>query len=145
MTWHSDPSKRKQYGDMLESAFAKEVRCSCSDSFVFIGDAYLGNPDFTCKNCGLLVDVKGSPQAERTGFISVSAKPWKGYPWDLLLVTKIGGIWIGEYKKHIHLENECPHAPTHRSTNSHLKNTRWHLISWRQFRKLTDMGFTING
>jgi len=136
--WHDDENKRKQHGDELEKLFAKQVRCSCvgKGKFIFIGDRYPGCPDFTCEYCGQLVDVKNSPQAEQTGNISVSAKPWSGYPDQLLLVTKISGKWIGEYKRFIHVQNRRPYKPTHAA-----RATEFYLISWKPFQRLTTLGY----
>ncbi len=139
MQWHDNADTRKKYGDELEDLFVQSTRCSCGGQFEFIGDKKAGWPDFTCDNCGQLVDVKSSPQAEQTGNIAVSATPWKNYPEDLLLVTRIKGDWIGEYKKFIRTLNDQPFSPTHNS-----RPTRFFLISWKQFRKLEALGFAIN-
>src|SRR5688572_19499078 len=106
--WHEDANTRKRVGDALENLFAKEVRCHCGGEFQFIGHRYKGCPDYTCDYCGQLVDVKGSPQAERTGNLAVSAIPWSKYPDELLLATKVKGQWVGEYKRFIAVKNKTP-------------------------------------
>jgi hypothetical protein len=143
MKWHDDANTRKEIGAGYERQFENEIRCHCGGSFSFIGSQQAGFPDFTCDNCGQLVDVKSSPQAERTGNIAVSAIPWSHYPDDMLLVAYVKGRWIGEYKQNITVKNKNPFAPTHRSNNSNLKNTDFHLVSWRQFRDIRDMKYSI--
>lgn len=140
MVWHDDAKIRKAMGDELETLFKSDVTCACGGRFVFIGDALPGSPDFTCNNCGRLVDVKSSPQAEQTGNIAVSAKPWQNYPDDMLLVTRINEAWIGEFKKFIITRNQRPFEPTHNSRGTHLKNTRFYLISWKQFKPICELG-----
>src|SRR3990167_8521161 len=99
MKWHDDANIRKRGGDAAENLFTAEVACLCGGQFNFIGELRPGFPDFTCNFCGQLVDVKSSPQAERTGNISVSAIPWDNYPPDVLIVIKIKGVWIGQFKQ----------------------------------------------
>lgn len=138
--WHANADTRKAIGDEVEKAFAQTIACHCGGHFQFIGDAYPGCPDYTCDNCGQLVDVKSSPQAEQTGNLSVSVVPWGKYPDDLLLVTRIDGRWIGEYKRNIQPVSK-DHAPTHCSTNTPFKNTRFHLIAWKDFKALARLGY----
>jgi hypothetical protein len=134
--WHENAVTRKHGGDQVEHLFTKEVRCHCGGEFQFIGNLRPGFPDFTCDRCGQLVDVKSSPQAEQTGNLAVSAIPWSHYPCDMLLATKIHGEWIGEYKLHISVKNPMPYSATHRS-----RATKFHLISWKPFRRLSEMGY----
>lgn len=134
MTWHNDPNRRKAMGDSGEDSFAAQCICPCGGHFDFIGDRRIGFPDFTCDNCGQLVDVKTSEQAERTGNLAVSSIPWDHYPEDMLLATCINGKWIAEYKRNIRPKNSRPFDPTHNSQGSHLKNTSFYLISWKCFR-----------
>lgn len=143
MTWHNSATTRKKIGDASESNFIQAVRCYCGGSFRFIGDLQAGYPDFTCSECGQLVDVKSSPQAEKTGNLSVSAIPWSNYPHDMLLCAFIKGEWIGEYKSQISPKNIKPFSPTHNSRDSHLGNTEWYLISWRNFGSLASMGYKV--
>ena len=138
--WHANAETRKAIGDQAESTFAAQMACVCGGRFKFIGDAYAGCPDFTCDRCGQLVDVKTSPQAIRTGNLAVSVVSWRHYPDDLLLVTKINGQWLGEYKLNIRLASQN-HAPAHASTGTHFKNTSFHLIAWKDFRPLTVLGY----
>ena len=139
-TWHDDANTRKSIGDEVESLFESTVTCACGGRFRFVGHLRPGFPDFTCETCGQLVDVKASPQAERTGNISVSAIPWQNYPDEMILVTRIGGEWIGEYKHLIQVENHAAFQPTHARRHQELGNTRWHLISWRNFRRIKELG-----
>lgn len=136
MRWHDSANIRKRGGDAAESGFAAQVRCHCGGQFNFIGNLRAGFPDFACDNCEQLVDVKSSPQAERTGNLAVSAIPWSHYPDDMLLAAFIGGRWIGEYKRDIQPSNQKPYEPTHRD-----RPTRYHLISWRGFRSLSELGY----
>lgn len=138
--WHANVESRKTVGDAYEVEFADSIRCHCGGAFQFIGDGFAGCPDFTCDNCGQLVEVKGSPQAERTGNIAVSAIPWSHYPNDMLLVTKIKGRWIGEYKGRIGSVSEV-YMPTHHSTDKKFHNTRFRLIPWKTFRTLSSLGY----
>src|SRR3990167_7514514 len=115
MKWHNNADERKRGGDEVEKIFQNKVNCSCGGAFKFIGDSYPGCPDYTCENCGQLIDVKSSPQAERTGNIAVSIIPYSNYPDDLLLVTLIKGQWLGEYKMYISQKNLRPFKPTHDS------------------------------
>jgi len=140
MKWHDNENTRKRLGDEAEKLFEQQVRCRCGGHFKFIGDAWKGCPDFTCENCGQLVDVKSSPQSEETGNIAVSARPWADYPDEMLLVTRIKGRWIGEYKRHIAINGQ-PRKSTHNSTHSYLKNTEWYLIPWKNFPNLSDLGY----
>lgn len=142
MKWHEDENNRKQIGDSTEKLFEKQVRCYCGGKFNFIGNLRAGFPDFTCENCGQLVDVKSSPQSEKTGNIAVSAIPWSNYPDEMFLVTRIKGQWIGEYKKHIRPKNTNPFAPTHHGAGK-FKNTEFHLIAWRNFQTLENFGYSI--
>lgn len=144
MKWHDSAITRKKIGDASESNFTQAVRCYCGGTFNFIGNLRKGFPDFTCSECGQLVDVKSSPQAERTGNLSVSAIPWNRYPGDMLLCAFINGKWIGEYKGKISTQNIRPFSPTHNSRDSHLGNTEWYLICWRKFSKLTELGYKIH-
>lgn len=139
-SWHDNAAVREAVGKTAESDFASSIVCHCGGRFKFIGDSYPGCPDFTCDICGQLVDVKISPQAERTGNLAVSVIPWRHYPDDLLLVTIINGRWLGEYKQHIQIVSG-DRAPTHASTGTRLKNTRFNLISWKTFRTLADLGY----
>lgn len=134
--WHSDPRTRRAIGDDAEKLFAAQVRCHCGGEFDFIGTLRPGFPDFTCMLCGQLVDVKASPQAERTGNISVSVRPWEGYPDDMLLVTVIGGRWLGEYKRNICLANHSALDSTH-------AGTKFHLVAWSQFKEISEFGFVV--
>jgi hypothetical protein len=133
-TWHADPAIRRAIGDTVEDQFRQTVRCHCGGSFAFTGDAYRGAPDYTCENCGLLVDVKASPQSERTGNISVSVRPWDGYPEDLLLVTLVGERWLAEYKRNI--VTTGPFPSTHNGTS-------YCLIAWCQFKEISEFGLKI--
>lgn len=142
--WHNDANNRKRGGDEAEKLFAKQVKCHCGGTFQFIGDRYKGCPDFTCDHCGQLADVKSSPVAERTGNLSVSAIPWKKYPDEMLLVAKIRGKWIGEYKQFIQVQDKTPRKPTHNGNHSYLKNTEFILICWKGFRNLKELGYTSN-
>jgi len=137
--WHENAVTRKRGGDQAENLFAKEVRCHCGGHFEFIGSLRPGFPDFTCDYCGQLVDVKSSPQAEQTGNLAVSAIPWSHYSYNTLLVTKINGEWIGEYKLYISVKNHSPYQPTHKS-----RATKFHLISWKPFRPLTEIGYQVS-
>jgi hypothetical protein len=139
MAWHDNDKNRKAFGDMAEKRFANQFRCSCGGQFDFIGDKGPGYPDFTCDNCGRLVEVKFSPQAEQTGNISISAIPWDGYPDDLLVVTFINGRLIGEEKQNIHIQEPVAREPTHHKLGNY-KNTRFYLISWMQFRESEELG-----
>ena len=143
MLWHSDVSRRKQVGDECEVDFVRRVTCSCGGRFSFIGNLRYGFLDFTCGYCGQLVDVKCSPQAERTGNISVSRRPFDEYASDVLIVTRINREWFWEYKSNIHVLNKTPLQSTHKSQIGPLKDTDFYLISWRGFRRLTEMGFTV--
>lgn len=138
MKWHEDAKTRANIGDQAESRFARDVRCHCGGEFTFIGNAYPGCPDFTCSNCEQLVDIKYSPQAERTGNIAVSAIPWSKYPDDLLLITFYHGKWIAGYKRDIRTSNNDPFAPTHRS-----RATRFYLIACDQLQPIQDFGLTV--
>ena len=140
MAWHASVENRKAVGDQGERSFAASIICVCGGHFRFIGDAYPGCPDFTCDTCGQLVDVKSSPQSERTGNLAVSVIPWRHYPDDLLLVTKINGRWIGEYKRNIQLVVK-DRAPTHNSADAQFGNTRFHLIAWKDFKALALLGY----
>lgn len=144
MTWHSDADTRKRIGDEAETAFAKTVICSCGGRFSRIGDLKPGFPDFTCDNCGQLVDVKASPQSERTGNIAVSAIPWSRYPTDLLLVTRIRGQWLAQYKRSIAVLNRVPFEPTHNGGHRQYGNTRFHLIAWKDFKPIQAFGFSVS-
>src|SRR3972149_7196801 len=135
MKWHDDADNRKRGGDKAEKSFAESVHCFCGGEFKFINTF---GYDFTCENCGQLVDVKSSPQAEKTGNIAVSAVPWSKYSDDLLIAIFIHGEWIGEYKKFIRVINSKPYDPAHHSGHKTLKNTEFHLISWRQFKPLKE-------
>lgn len=140
--WHEDPNARKRVGDALEKLFPKEVKCYCGKGdFQFIGDSYPGREDYTCDYCGQLVDVKGSPQAERTGNLSVSAVPYSKYAPETLLVTKVKGQWIGEYKRLIFVKDATPRESTHHSNNGKFKNTKYILIPWKQFRNIRELGY----
>lgn len=139
MRWHDSSITRKKLGDAAEQEFARVHVCSCGGHFSFIGDVRAGFPDFTCDHCGRLVDVKSSPQSEKTGNISVSAIPWQRYPEDMLLVTCIGDRWIGEYKRNIHISTPA-REPTHDRNIGPYGNTRWYLIPWRDFRDLEQFG-----
>ena len=141
--WHEDTDERKRIGEQMQDLFQKSVRCSCGGKFKFIGDLQAGFPDFTCDYCSQLVDVKSSPQAERTGNLSVSAIPWNNYPDDVLLVTRIKGRWLGEFKRNIATINAKANEPTHKSQHESLKNTQWFLISWRVFSELETLGYGI--
>ena len=140
--WHDDAKAREKVGKDAEREFENEVKCSCGGKFDFIGDRYAGCPDYTCEICGQLVDVKSSPQAEQTGNLAVSVIPWGKYPDELLLVTRIRGTWIGEYKQNISIVSSN-NSPTHNSTNTPYKNTSFHLISWKKFKKLQSLGFKV--
>jgi hypothetical protein len=137
--WHQNAATRKRGGDRSEKLFARQVCCHCGGSFRFVGNVRHGFPDFTCENCDQLVDVKSSPQAERTGNLAVSAIPWSHYPDNMLLVTQVNGVWIGEYKKFISTENQTPYRPTHRA-----RATEFYLISWRNFSRLSDLGYQVS-
>jgi hypothetical protein len=137
--WHDNAKTRKEIGDELEQQFEKQVRCHCGGRFSFIGDRYKGCPDFTCESCGQLADVKTSPQAIKTGNIAVSARPWAGYPDEMLLVTNIDGKWIGQYKRFIVVKNSRPFESTHRT-----QATSFHLIAWSQFRSLRTLGYKFS-
>ena len=139
MTWHKSFSARKQIGDVLENRFSKEVHCSCGGAFRFIGDEYPGCPDFTCEYCGLLVDIKYSPQAERTGNLSISSRPWNGYPEDLIIVTSINFGWVGQVKRLITPLNNRPLQSTHRE-----RATSFVLIPLKNFVPLNSLGFHID-
>jgi hypothetical protein len=134
--WHQNASTRKRGGDRAEQRFAKQVRCHCGGQFRFVGKLRPGFPDFTCENCGQLVDVKSSPQAEQTGNLAVSAIPWSHYPDEMLLVTQINGQWIGEYKRYISVQNYKPYRPTHAA-----RATEFYLISWKAFHRLAELGY----
>ena len=136
--WHDDPIIRQQIGDQAEKQFPLQVRCHCGGTFQFVGDRRAGFPDFTCENCGQLVDVKNSPQAERTGNIAVSVQPWEGYHEHMLLVTKVRGQWIGQYKMFIYFASRGPLEPTHT-----VRATRFHLIPWKQFMPLKELGYCV--
>lgn len=140
MVWHDHPEIREAIGTVSENDFSAHIVCICGGRFKFIGDSYPGCPDFTCDNCGQLVDVKSSPQAQYTGNLSVSVIPWSHYPDDLILATKIDGEWIGEYKRNIQLVSK-DNTPMHQSVHPTLKNTRFHLISWAKFKSLKSMGY----
>lgn len=135
-TWHSDPNNRKSIGDNAERLFQKHVRCLCGGEFDFVGDRGPGFPDFTCDYCGVLADVKSSPQSEKTGNIAVSAIPWENYPDDVLLVTLIKGQWLTEYKRNIQVLNRTPFESTH-------SGTKFHLVAWKQFRDISEFGFKV--
>jgi len=141
-TWHADENKRKAIGDEYEDLFPQQVNCHCGGAFVFVGNVKRGFPDFTCDNCGQLADVKSSPQSERTGNIAVSQIPWDNYPDDMLLVTNIGGQWLGAYKRHIDL-GSVSRAPTHAQAGR-FASTRFYLIGWRQFRSLNLLGYKVS-
>lgn len=143
MAWHDSADARKAIGDNLQDLFRDCVTCACGGHFDFIGGFHPGFPDFTCENCGQLVEVKSSPQAERTGNLAISAIPWTHYPDDVLIVTCIKGKWIGEFKKNITPINRNPNPPTHQSQHKTFKNTEWFLISWKNFRDLQALGFGI--
>lgn len=144
MKWHDNAHTRKAIGDKSEGSFTEQVHCHCGGYFNFIGSLRPGYPDFTCSECGQLVDVKSSPQAEQTGNLSVSAIPWNNYPGDMLLCAFVKGQWIGEYKGKISTKNIRPFAPTHNSRDSQLGNTEWYLISWRNFSTLQQLGYKVN-
>jgi len=143
MKWHDDANTRARIGNEVEDKFSDAVICSCGGRFNFIGDSYPGCPDFTCENCGQLVDVKSSPQAERTGNLSVSVVPWSNYPDELLIVMQIAGRWIGEYKRYIQLLDSAPQKATHHSQHPKFGNTSFHLIAWKNFRSLESLGFQL--
>jgi len=143
MAWHSNANTRKRGGDQAEKLFAKHVLCHCGSRFKFIGNRRKGFPDFTCENCGQLVDVKSSPQAEQTGNIAISAIPWSHYHDETLIAVFIHGEWIGQYKQFIYVPDPEPRKPTHDGRHSYLKNTDWHLISWKSFPKLSDLGYIV--
>lgn len=138
MTWHDDVKTRASFGERAEAQFKRDVRCHCGGAFAFIGDRYPGCPDFTCEKCGQLVDIKYSPQVERTNNIAVSAIPWSRYPDDLLLVTFYRGKWVTAYKRDIITINDDPFAPTHR-----IKATRFHLIACKQLRPIETFGLSV--
>lgn len=137
--WHSDERIRKKIGDGAEDLFEAQVRCYCGGKFQFIGDQRIGFPDFTCEYCGQLVDVKSSPQAEKTGNIAVSEIPFSKYSDNTLVVVNIKGEWLGEYKGYIKVKNKNPYSPTRHSPGK-FKNTRYHLITWKNFRRLDAIG-----
>lgn len=136
MAWHDSFRTRKKIGDVLEQRFPNEVRCSCGGEFRFIGDTYPGCPDFTCDYCGLLVDVKHSPQAAQTGNLAISSRPWDGYPDDLFIVTDTGKGWIGQAKSHISTLNRRPLQSTHQK-----RATTFVLIPLSSFIPLPALGF----
>lgn len=140
MAWHDDAELRLAVGSKPEARFPVEVRCHCGGEFQFIGHSYPGCPDFTCGECGQLVDVKNSPQSTQTGNLAVSTTPWLDYPEDLLLVTHYLGSWIGAYKKQITPLNSEPLQPTHAS-----RPTSFFLICLDPaiFRDLVDLGYRI--
>lgn len=135
MVWHDSARTRKAVGDSLEKVFVVTVACACGGRFKFVGDLQPGWPDFTCANCGRLVDVKATPQD--TGNISVSAIPWHHYPSDMAIVTRIGGKWIGEYKQHLQVRG--PYKPAHHSQGTRFKNTAYYLIPLNQFLPICDL------
>jgi hypothetical protein len=139
MAWHDDEKTRKALGDKAEKAFSEKFRCYDGGQFVFIGNQYPGCPDFTCDTCGRLVEVKISPQMEQTGNIAVSAIPWDEYPDNLLLVTFVDERLLGEYKEFISLQERTARKPTHNGTGK-FKNTKFYLISWKQFRESGELG-----
>lgn len=138
MVWHDSDKKRKAIGDKAEKRFQNEFHCLDGGRFVYIGDQYRGCPDFTCENCGRLVDVKFSPQAEQTGNIAVSATPYDKYPDDLLIVTFVNGRLIGEYKKFIHIPTPVAREPAHQKPGTY-PNTKFYLIPWMQFREYKEL------
>ena len=135
--WHLSYQARKRYGEQMEKKFQAEVRCHCSGAFSAIGLLRPGFPDFTCENCGQLVDVKASPQSEQTGNLAVSATPWKNYPDDVLLVTYWRGQWHGQYKRYLQ-PSSALHRPTHAE-----RPTRFVLLACMRLRPLATLGYHL--
>lgn len=140
MKWHANAQTRHKLGTQLEDRFQDEWQCGCGGDFAFIGDNYPGCPDFTCDNCGLLVDIKYSPQAEKTNNLAISARPWNGYPDDLLIVTSYKGNWVGQAKKQITPLNTRPFDATHKT-----RPTKFFLIPLRNFTRLEFLNFLKKG
>ena len=141
--WHEDARNRKKIGEDSEAVFSMTITCKCGGRFKYIGK-YMGGPDFKCESCGQLVDVKSSPQAEQTGNISVSSVPFSHYTNSTLIAVMIKSTWLGEYKENIHPRNSTPNAPTHSSSDSSLKDTSWYLVSWRSFKTLESLGYSVS-
>jgi len=144
MKWHDSAQYRKSLGDRVENRFAQQVHCHCGGEFRYIGDAHPGFPDFTCDDCGQLVDVKYSPQARNTGNLSISERPWESYPDDLMIVTMLNesgrstAEWIGQFKKSLNTLLQKPLPATHRS-----RPTNFYLVSLDSFKPLIYFGFQV--
>jgi hypothetical protein len=143
MPWHDDADDRRAHVDEAECAFAAKVRCACGGRFAIIGDQQPSFPDFTCDGCGQLVDVRISPRAEQTGRLAVPARAWQHYPEDVLLITRVKGQWIGEFKRFIRAEKARPFEPTINSHGTRQKNERFDLIPWRLFRPAQELGLVV--
>lgn len=105
--WHNDAQTRKQIGLPLEDKFAKEFSCECGGTFVKSKRYWM--PDLTCDTCGRQIDIKFSPQTERTGNIAISANAWHKYTNDTMIVTYVTGSWFGMDKEDIEENCDCIH------------------------------------
>lgn len=141
--WHIDPAKRLRKGDDAEKEWMDEWCCFCGGRFQLL---HTYNADFTCDNCGLLLDVKTSPATERWNNITISERPLDSMPDDQFIVVRRAndveeaGRWVacrvGE------IEKEGPFESTHKKQKqSSLKPTRFYKVSLRTFAPAEIYGF----
>jgi len=135
LPWHEDVDKREQVGRSAEDEFGFFWRCHCGGEFVR-HDERPGLPDYSCPECGQIVEVKSAPDAERYGAITLSQIPFDHYAPDVLIAWRPEpGRWLGAYRRELVALGPAK-KPTHGD-----RATWFYRVSISPFVPLDGMGF----
>ena len=135
LPWHEDLKKRLQVGRSAEDEFGFFWRCHCGGEFTR-HDKTPGIPDYSCGECGQIIEIKSAPDAERYGAITISQIPFDHYAPSVLIAWRPEpGRWLGAYRRD--LETMGPaRKPTHGN-----RATWFYRVSIAPFAILEEMGF----
>lgn len=136
--WHESEQARQAIGDRAESEFARRVVCHCGGRFDYIGNLKF-SVDFTCENCGQLVDVKSTDA--RFPNVVVSKIPFDKYPDDLLIVAYAGGEFLGALRGGL-TGISGPFEPTH-APGAKFNATQFYKIPRYNFVSLEEFGMEV--
>lgn len=133
--WHEDASQREGIGTKAEGEFQTAWLCGCGGTFErHYPGKKPGSPDFSCKGCGKLVEIKSA--TKKTDAVSISKIPFDNYPKDTVIAYfTFEHVWIGVRRGDAIIKSG-PHQPAH-TTNP----TWYYWISLRNFTPLQDYGF----
>ena len=128
----TDDKSKELIGQLAEDLFEHEGWiCSCGGSFIRQAPPH---PDYQCFLCSQEVDVKGAPEAEDHGAITISEVPFNKYPPSMIIAwRRRDGYWHG-IRREDAISNG-PHKPAHKGK----RPTRFYIVSLDNFVLLEEL------